>query len=115
MNKTYDSKLIEIAQNLSKELKIDDRTHTGILTCLGGPNYETVAELRMWKLLGVDSVGMSIVSPNLNFHAREFNIFFKVHEATVARQGNMKVFAFSLITNKCITSYENDEEGEKLN
>lgn len=64
-NKTYDSKLIKIAQDLSKELKMDDRTHVGVLTCLGGPNYETVAELRMWNLLGVDSVGMSIVSSNL--------------------------------------------------
>jgi purine-nucleoside phosphorylase len=61
MNKAYDAELIQTAKDLAVELGMENDTHTGILTCLGGPNYETVAELRMWKLLGVDSVGMSIV------------------------------------------------------
>lgn len=60
MSKAYDPELIRIAQNLSREMGLE--THTGVYTCVGGPNYETVAELRMWKLLGVDAVGMSTVS-----------------------------------------------------
>ena len=59
MSKAYDPDLIQIAQKLAREIGME--THTGVYTCVGGPNYETVAELRMWKLLGVDAVGMSTV------------------------------------------------------
>jgi hypothetical protein len=31
----------------------------------------------------------------------------------IARQANMKVFAFSLITNKCVIEYDVDEEGKE--
>lgn len=61
MSKAYDPEYIKIAQNIAKELGIENDVKTGIVTCLGGPNYETVAELLMWKMLGVDAVGMSIV------------------------------------------------------
>jgi len=87
MSKAYDPDLIQIAQNLAKDTGMD--FHTGVYTCVGGPNYETVAELRMWKILGVDAVGMSTV-----------------HEVITARHCDMKVFAFSLITNKCETEYD---------
>lgn len=62
MNKAYDPELIKIAQKLSSEMGFDNVTRTGVYTCLGGPNYETVAELNMWRLLGVDAIGMSTVS-----------------------------------------------------
>lgn len=67
MSKAYDPDLIYTAQKLAKEMEIEHETHTGVYTCLGGPNYETVAELRMWKLLGVDAVGMSTVRILLSF------------------------------------------------
>jgi len=50
---------------------------------VGGPNYETVAEVRLLRTLGADSVGMSTVP-----------------ETLVAHHAGMKVFACSLITNK---------------
>lgn len=62
MNRAYDPELIKIAQNLAKEMGIEKDTHTGVYICLGGPSYETVSELRMWRMLGVDAVGMSTVS-----------------------------------------------------
>jgi purine-nucleoside phosphorylase len=62
MTKAYDPELLEVAKRLTKEMKMEDDTHCGVYTCVGGPNYETVAELRMWKILGVDAMGMSTVS-----------------------------------------------------
>lgn len=78
-------------------MKIENQVHEGVYTCLGGPNYETVAELRMWKILGIDAVGMSTV-----------------HEVITAKHCDLRVFTFSLITNKCLTSYENAEEANHL-
>jgi purine-nucleoside phosphorylase len=62
MSKAYDPDLIQIAQNIARDIGMEKHAHAGVYTCVGGPNYETVAELRMWKILGVDAVGMSTVS-----------------------------------------------------
>jgi len=93
MNRAYDPELIKIAEDLANEMGMKDETHTGVYICLGGPSYETVSELRMWRMLGVDAVGMSTV-----------------HEVITARHCDLKVFAFSLITNKCITDYDSNGE-----
>ena len=55
---------------------------------VGGPNLETVAELKMLRELGVDAVGMSTIP-----------------ETIVAHHCGMKVFACSLITNTCVVEY----------
>ena len=60
----------------------------GVYAMVGGPNYETVAELKMLRELGVDSVGMSTIP-----------------ETIVAHHCGMKVFACSLITNMCVVEY----------
>ncbi|KAJ6636102.1 Purine nucleoside phosphorylase [Pseudolycoriella hygida] len=93
MNKAYDRKLIEYAMEIAEEMGMKDEVHEGVYTCLGGPNYETVAELKMLKILGVDAVGMSTV-----------------HEVITARHCDITAFAFSIITNKCVTEYESMEE-----
>lgn len=67
MSRAYDPELIKIALDVAKEMGKGEEIHSGVYTCLGGPNYETVAELKMWKLLGVDAVGMSTVNSKLQF------------------------------------------------
>lgn len=57
MNKAYDAHIRADAKVIAEELNMSDMLHEGIYTCLGGPNYETIAELRMLKHNGVDAVG----------------------------------------------------------
>ncbi|CAG4950275.1 unnamed protein product [Colias eurytheme] len=93
MSKAYNYEYRNIAKKVAKELNFDNIVKEGVYTCLGGPNFETVAELRMLKMVGVDAVGMSTV-----------------HEVITARHCDMKVFGLSLITNECITNYDVDTE-----
>lgn len=57
MNKAYNAFLLEIGEQVADEMGIKDTVHRGVYTCLGGPNFETVAELRMLRMIGVDAVG----------------------------------------------------------
>ncbi|XP_057376413.1 purine nucleoside phosphorylase-like isoform X1 [Daphnia carinata] len=93
MNNSYDQRLRQMAKQVAKDIGIDQYIREGVYVMLGGPAYETVAELRLLRMLGVDAVGMSTVP-----------------EVMVARHCGMTVFAFSLITNECITDY--DAQGE---
>ncbi|XP_023936786.1 purine nucleoside phosphorylase isoform X1 [Bicyclus anynana] len=93
MNKAYNYEFRKIAKEVAKELNIQDIVREGVYTCLGGPNFETVAEINMLKMVGVDAVGMSTV-----------------HEVITARHCDMNVFGLSLITNECVTSYEHEAE-----
>ncbi|XP_030746490.1 purine nucleoside phosphorylase-like isoform X2 [Sitophilus oryzae] len=89
MNQAYNREIIKLANKVAKDIGLGDRVHEGVYTCLGGPNFETVAELRMLQMLGADAVGMSTV-----------------HEVITANHCDMTVFVFSLITNECIVEYE---------
>lgn len=93
MNRAYDRTLIAESLKIANELGLEKNIHTGVYTCLGGPNFETPAELRALKMLGVDAVGMSTV-----------------HEVITARHCNMTVLTFSLITNACITELDVQDE-----
>lgn len=59
MSEVYKKYLVKIAQDSAKELKI--KLQKGVYISCTGPNYETPAEIRMFRTLGADAVGMSTV------------------------------------------------------
>lgn len=81
MSKVYDRDLQSLARQVATEEKIVLRE--GVYCCLGGPSFETPADLRFLRAVGVDAVGMSTVP-----------------EATVGRHGNTRVMGVSGISNK---------------
>ncbi|KAL5966089.1 Purine nucleoside phosphorylase [Taenia solium] len=85
MTDTYTKELREIAKAVGKEMQIEDFLREGVYVAEMGPTYETIAEARFLKMIGADAAGMSTA-----------------HEAIVAKHANMKVFAFSLITNEIV-------------
>lgn len=72
----------EIAKEMAEEKDIRPFLKRGVYCALSGPTYETPAEIRMFRLLGADAVGMSTVP-----------------EAIAARHIGMKVLGISCITN----------------
>ncbi|RMF49737.1 MAG: purine-nucleoside phosphorylase [Anaerolineae bacterium] len=81
MSQAYDRALGEIARQVAADHEITLRE--GVYVCLAGPSFETPADLRFLRAVGVDAVGMSTVP-----------------EVTVARHGGMRVLGFSGISNK---------------
>jgi xanthosine phosphorylase len=80
LQNAYDNQLIALANQTAQELGI--KLATGVYLATLGPSYETPAEIRAFRMLGADLVGMSTVS-----------------EVIIARHANMKVLAISTITN----------------
>ena len=80
LSRVYDPILIKFAGKAAKIAKL--RWHNGVYLAVAGPNYETPAEIRAFRGLGADAVGMSTVP-----------------EAIVARQCGLAVAAVSCITN----------------
>lgn len=81
MSQAYDRNLMKVARKISQKEQIDLRE--GVYAGLSGPSFETPADLRFLRAVGVDAVGMSTVP-----------------EVTVARHGSMNVLGFSGISNK---------------
>ncbi|CAH1100173.1 unnamed protein product [Psylliodes chrysocephalus] len=94
MVNAYDVDLLESAKKIAEELGLKN-IKEGVYTCVGGPTYETVAEVRALRSMGIDAAGMSTV-----------------HEVTTARHCGMRCFAFSLITNICPIDYSTAVESE---
>ena len=81
MSQAYDRGLIELARQTAARQGLSLRE--GVYICLAGPVFETPADLRFLRGIGVDAVGMSTVP-----------------EVIVARHGGMRVLGISGITNK---------------
>jgi purine-nucleoside phosphorylase len=91
MSQTYDRELRQRAQAVARDAGI--ALHEGVYVCLSGPTFETPAEIRMMRAIGGDAVGMSTV-----------------HEVLVARHANMRVLAFSSITNVGIDAVDTTQD-----
>eukprot|EP00095_Tigriopus_kingsejongensis_P011779 maker-scaffold119_size336447-snap-gene-1.15 protein:Tk11779 transcript:maker-scaffold119_size336447-snap-gene-1.15-mRNA-1 annotation:"purine nucleoside phosphorylase" len=91
VNDCYVKRLRDLAEDVCREQDIANHFHQGVYAMMGGPNFETVAELKMLRICGVDAVGMSTIP-----------------EVLVAHHCGIAVFGFSLITNECIL--EEDSE-----
>ena len=80
MTSAYDRELVAKAEKAASEIGVTVRK--GVYLANSGPSYETPAEIRFYRLIGADAVGMSTV-----------------HEVITARHCGMRVFAASVITN----------------
>ncbi|USN51913.1 MAG: purine-nucleoside phosphorylase [Myxococcales bacterium] len=81
MSHAYEPRFIEYALKAAEQEKIT--MHQGVYISVTGPSYETPAEIRMFKSMGADAVGMSTVL-----------------ETIVARHMGIKVLGISCLTNK---------------
>jgi purine-nucleoside phosphorylase len=101
MSQAYDPELKDIARNVASSESIP--LQEGVYVCLAGPSFETPADLRFLRGIGVDAVGMSTVP-----------------EVTVARHGGTRVLGVSGISNKAnldgntVTTHEEVLEAGKV-
>ncbi|BBD08105.1 purine-nucleoside phosphorylase [Desulfovibrio ferrophilus] len=81
MSRAYDEALLELAH--AKALELGIRLERGIYIGVTGPNLETPAETRAFRMLGADAVGMSTVL-----------------EVIAAHHMGLRVLGISCLTNK---------------
>lgn len=88
---SYSPALRKLAHSVAEAHNLSLRQ--GVYVSLSGPSFETPAEVRMWRMLGGDAVGMSTAS-----------------EVLVAYHAGMRVLGFSSITNKSLDYTEATDE-----
>ncbi|XP_022100933.1 purine nucleoside phosphorylase-like [Acanthaster planci] len=88
----YDAGLRKLARDIGKEIGCSDFLQEGVYAMVGGPSFESPAELKLLNTFA-DVVGMSTCP-----------------EAIVAKHCDMRVFGLSLVTNKCVMDYDLTEE-----
>ena len=81
----YDLELQDLARESAKKLGLD--IHEGVYFGSTGPTYETPAEVRFYRSVGADLLGMSTIP-----------------EVIVARHCGIRVFGMSAVTNVCNTT-----------
>lgn len=83
MSEAYNKELIQAAEDAAVRLgRMDIAIKKGVYVGVRGPSFETPAEIRMFRLLGADAIGMSTIS-----------------EVIAANQMGIKVCGLSCITN----------------
>ncbi|GAB2867834.1 xanthosine phosphorylase [Pseudoduganella ginsengisoli] len=80
MANAYDADLRNLLKSTAVEANVT--LHEGVYISYSGPNFETAAEIRAFKVLGADVVGMSVVP-----------------EVIPARHCGLKVMGVSVVTN----------------
>jgi purine-nucleoside phosphorylase len=80
MTRAYDPDFRRFAAEEAKKLAL--QLHEGVYLALSGPNYETPAEIRAFRTIGADLVGMSTVP-----------------EVIAARHSGIRVLGISCVTN----------------
>jgi len=83
MSDTYQTDLRKLVLETARE--IGESLYEGVYVAVSGPNFETPAELKMFRHMGGDAIGMS-----------------SVPEAICAAHGGIKVIGLSAITDKAI-------------
>ena len=93
LTRIYQKNTFEILKEATEMAGYDSNfIKRGVYCSVGGPTYETPAEIRLMRLLGGSAVGMSTVP-----------------EVTVAAHcGIERILAFSLITNRCVSHQDDD-------
>lgn len=81
MTCAYDLEIMAKAEEIAAEMGV--KLHKGVYFGSTGPTYETPAEMRFFRGIGADAVGMSTIP-----------------EVIVARHCGLRVFGMSVITNK---------------
>ncbi len=80
MSQAYDKEWLALAEQVAARCGIS--VHRGVYLAVTGPSYETPAEIRAFRKLGADAVGMSTVP-----------------EVIVAKHQGMRVLGISCISN----------------
>jgi purine-nucleoside phosphorylase len=80
MSEAYSKRLRQLAKTTAEELSIS--VQEGVYTAVTGPSYETPAEIRFFRTIGTDAVGMSTVP-----------------EVIAARHAGIEVLGISCISN----------------
>ncbi|NLP48186.1 MAG: purine-nucleoside phosphorylase [Clostridiales bacterium] len=95
MSKTYTPSLRQKAHKAAEALGI--KLHEGVYCGCTGPSYETPAEIKAFRVLGADTVGMSTVP-----------------EVIVAAHSSLPVLAMSLVTNMAAGVLDQPLSGEEV-
>ena len=80
MTEVYSAALRAVADSAALAIGLD--VEHGVYVAVSGPSYETPAEIRAFRMLGADAIGMSTV-----------------HEAIAARHMGLEVLGLSVISN----------------
>jgi len=91
----YDPAYVELATSTAR--RIDEPLRTGVYLAIRGPAYATRAELRAYRGMGADVIGMSTV-----------------HEVAMARHLGMRVLGLSVVTDMALPDAPGHASGDDV-